>query len=180
MQNDINSPCATEDAATAEIKSPSAADLLETVKGYRADAGDGLTDEEFTFFLQRKHLPAEAGFSFVCFHNACVTLAVPPQQDKAWHPGAGWISPAKEKIAASIAQRHRFMLSEPPDAALKFLVPEGWAIRHHLEFSNRRETLIIAHPEFLKIRLYASNKSLVFPPSPGLLEELAALYQTEV
>lgn len=171
---------AEETAKRPAAHSPPAIDLIETLKSVRATAGDGLSDEEFTFFAREKHLPGEAGFHFLCFHKGCATFSVPPQDCAAWHPENRWISPEKEKIAAGLAKKYSLMLSEPPDAALKILIPVGVTIHHHLELSNRKETIIVAHPEFLKIRLFSSDKNLVFPPMPGLLKDLAGLYQANL
>jgi hypothetical protein len=167
-------------AAIAErIMPPTAGNLLETVKYNRAMTGDALEDDEFSFLMLQKHLPTEADFEFLCFRKGCVTLSVPLQDDACWHPAHGWISPEKEKVAALLAKKYKLMLSEPPDAGLRSLVPCGMAIRHHIQLWNRKETIVIAHPEFLKVRLYASDTGLVFPPVPGLLKDLAALYRPQ-
>lgn len=155
-------------------------DLLESVKEIRARVGESLDDEEFTFFLRQMHLPEESGFRFLCFHDGFVTLSVPHQDDESWRPRNKWISTEKEKIATGLAKKYKLLLSEPPDAALRWIVPCDVTIRHHIHFSNRRETIIIAHPEFLKIRLYSSQNGLVFPPAPGLLEDMAVLYDAEL
>jgi hypothetical protein len=153
-----------------------ATDLLETVKYLRATAGDSLDDNEFTFLVQEKNLPAEAGFRFLCFDKGCVMLAVPTQENASWHPTEGWIPPAKEKIATRLAKKYGFMLCEPPDLGTRLHLPYGMATHHHLEFCKRNETVVIAHPGFIKIRLYSLKTGLVFPPMPGFLNELAELY----
>lgn len=152
-------------------------DLLETIKSFRSAVGDALEDEEFSFYMLGKNPPAQDGFSFLCFHNGFVTLNVPPQDDAAWHPANAWISPEKEKLARKFAEDHSLLLSEPPDSTLRFLLPAGKKVHHHLHFCNRKETIVIAQPEFLKIRLYASGTRMVLPPVPGMLKELSALYQ---
>lgn len=167
-------------AMAGRIMPPAAEDLLETVKCNRTMTGDALEDDEFSFLMLQKRLPTEADFKFLCFHKGCVTLSVPLQDDACWHPGKGWISPEKEQVAVQLAKKYKLMLSEPPDAALRSLVPYGMAVRHHLQFWNRKETIVVAHPEFLKVRLYASETGLVFPPVPGLLKDLAALYRPHV
>jgi hypothetical protein len=167
----------TKGSVAANTTSAPDGDLLETVKVMRANAGDGLDDEEFTFFMFKSHLPAEAGFRFLCFHDGCVTFSVPPQDDASWRPPDRWISPDKERIAARVAEKFGLMLSEPPDVGLRLVLPNGRDIRHHLQLSNRKETIVIAHPTFLKIRLYASDTGLVFPQACGLLKDLSALYE---
>ena len=172
MQNSL-----MEDAAGREISDQRKPSLLETIRRIRARVGDALEDQEFTFFLLRQDLPAEAGFSFLCFHDGCVTLTVPPQDLAAWHPPIGWINPAKESIGVQIAEKHGLFLSEPLDVPRTVAPPGLGEVHHHLLLSSRKENLIIAHPEFLKLRLYATGTELPLPLAPNLLEHLAALYQ---
>ena len=167
-----------KDSVAADSVTAPGEDLLETLKNFRAATGDGLDDEEFTFFMleRQKDLPAESGFRFLCFHEGCATLSVPRQDAESWRAAGRWMSLNKEAIAVRLAEKYGFMLSEPPDATLTLIVPNGFAVRHHLEFSNRKETIIVAHPEYLKIRLYASDNGLIFPRAKGLLQDLAELY----
>jgi hypothetical protein len=151
--------------------------LLETIRRIRARAADALTDYELTCFLQRWDLPAEEGFTFLCFHDGCVTLAVPAQDQTSRPPRSAWITPAKERIAAALARKHGLFVSEPPDAPPAFLSVGAWETHHHLRLSNRKETIIIAYPEFLKIRLYATGTNLDLHLAPELLKDLSALYK---
>src|SRR5271166_1606834 len=111
--------------------------LLETIRRFRARAGDALSDNEFTFFLLKWNLPAEQGFAFVCFQDGCVTLAVPVQDVSSSHPRSGWITPAKERMATELARKHGLFLSEPPDAPPAFVSPGTWETHHHLRLSTR-------------------------------------------
>jgi len=175
--------------------------LLETIRRIRARARDALGEDELTFFLQRWDLPEEEGFAFLCFRDGCVTLAVPtqyqtsritkacefasgsvifsaPAQDKtSRHPRSEWITPAREKIAAELARKHGLFVCEPPDAPPAFVPSGAWETHHHLRLSNRKETIVIAYPEFLKIRLYATGKNLDLHHAPDLLKDLSALYR---
>jgi hypothetical protein len=185
-------------AALAPQPTPS---LLETIRRIRARAGDALADDELTFFLQRWDLPEEEGFTFLCFRDGCVTLAVPAQYQTSRmtkacefvsadvvlaaaapdpsprHPRYAWITPARERIAAELARKHGLFVCEPPDAPPAFVPTAAWEINHHLRLSNRKETIIIAYPEFLKIRLYATGKNLDLHLAPDLLKDLSALYR---
>jgi len=165
-----------EGATRVEFPSQKTEFLLEIIRTIRARVGDGLEDEEFAFFLQRRNLPEDSGFTFMCYHDGCVTLAVPPQDGTSWQQ-SGWIAPAKEIIGVELAQKHGLILSAPPDAPPTFISSGAWEYHHHLRLSNRKETLIIAHPEFLKIRLYDTGTNLDIPLAPELLKELSALYK---
>jgi hypothetical protein len=164
---------------TSVINPTKRLDLLGLIRQSRQTVSSGLADEEFTFFLLKKKLPTEAGFEFLCFHDGCVSLTVPPQDDRCWHPSTGWVSAVKEKLAEAFARKHRLTVSEPPDSSLLFLLPDGAKLNHHLRFSDRRETVVIAHPEYLKIRLYSSDKNLMLPLAQDLLSDLAALYRND-
>lgn len=155
-------------------------DFLETVKRLRACTGDCLSDEEFTFLMLEKRIRTPNGFRFLCFHNGCVTLGVPDQDENAWHSADHWILDCKEKIAKALAKKYGLMFSKPPDACFRVVLPYGMKTHHHLQFANRKETVIFVHPHFLKIRLYASDTHLILPPAPGLLEDLAAFYRGDL
>lgn len=171
MTNELKSPPSNETR-----KSETAYDLLESIKYIREIVGDGLQDEEFNAFVTQKKLRPEAGFGFLCFHNGCVTFSVPRQDDRAWHPVTGWICHRKEELAEGFGKKHKLSVSEPPDTSLLFQLPNNAWMHHHFRFYDRRETIVIAHPEFLKIRLYDSDKQLPLPRKPGFLADLSALY----
>ena len=165
------------------------AHLLETIQALRAGVGDGLNDDELNYMLRQILLPSEAGFGFLSFLNGFVTLTVPQQQLTDWYPeqGTGWIVKAKERIARSIAAKHQLSLSEPPDESPSSLFPpaEPAKLHHHLEFSNRWETVVVAHPYYLKVRLFGATSTLLYARlaqnplrlSPDLLRDISALYQ---
>jgi hypothetical protein len=162
---------------TLPLPSQKAESLLEAIRRLRARAGDSLSDDEFTFFLLKWNPPAEKGFAFVCFQDRCVTLAVPAQDENSCLPRSGWITPAKERIGAELAQKDGLFLSHPTDAPPAFVSPGVWETHHHLRLSTRKETIITAYPEFLKTRIYATGTNLDLPLAPELLEDLSALYQ---
>jgi hypothetical protein len=207
----VSGPIPVPDTAHSRAGSPSGAELppqqtqslLETIRRIRARAGDALEEDELTFFLQRWDLPAEAGFTFLCFHDGCVTLAVPApdqpsritkaiefqsgsvvlavpaQNNTPRQPRSAWITPAKEKIATAIARKHGLFVCEPPDSPPAFFPSEAWETHHHLRLSNRKETMVIAYPEFLKIRLYATGTNLDLHLAPDFLKDLSALYRED-
>lgn len=162
---------------TLPFQSPQTQSLLDTIRRVRARAADALADDELTFFLLRWNLPTEEGFTFLCFHDGWVTLAVPAQAETSRQPRSAWITPARERIGAELARKHGLFLCEPPDAPPAFYASGTWEIHHHLRLSSRKETRIIAYPEFLKIRLYATGSGLALPLAPDLLRDLSALYQ---
>lgn len=162
-------------------------DLLESIRAARTRVGDGLNDDELTRLLRQTGLPTEAGFGFLSFSDSFVTLTVPPQVLTNWYPEKGWIKEAKERIARAIAEKHGLSLCEPPDQSPSFLVPRSdlQAIYHHLELINRVETVVVAHPLYLKVRLFGAAPAVRYlwdgqTPlqfSRDLLPDLAALYQ---
>jgi hypothetical protein len=161
--------------------------LLDRLRAARANVGDGLNDIEFTLFLQHRGLPAEAGFGFICFSDGFVTLSVPPQDLSTWYPDKGWIRVEKEQIARAIAAKYSIALCEPPDHAPQFVLPSSTCerIHHHLEMTANGQTAVIAHPQYLKIRVFGSTGRSHFscsqhplPLHPELLRDLSALYES--
>jgi hypothetical protein len=158
--------------------------LLDSIRAIRAEVGDRLNEDEFTRLLRQTELPIEAEFSFLSYSDRFVTLSVPRQELANWYPEKGWISPAKEKIARAIADKYGLSMCEPPDMAHPCL--DSPNPHHHLELCNHLETIIIVHPQFLKIRLFIATsltqnariaqRPLLFGPS--LLEDLSGLYKT--
>jgi len=175
------------DAPRAELASAPAARLLDAIRTIRASVGDGLNDDELTRLLRQTALPVEAGFAFLSFSEGFVTLTVPPQDPAKWYPEKGWIMPGKEQIARGIAARYGLSLCEPPDQSSHLLLPasELPAVHHHLELINPVETVVVAHPQYLKIRLYGAPPTARYlcngqPPlvlGQDVLHDLAALYQ---
>lgn len=161
--------------------------LLESIRDIRASIGDGLNDDELTRFLRQSTLPDEAGFTFLSFSDGFVTMTVPPQDPANWYPEKGWIVAEKERLARAIAEKYELSLCEPPDETSAFLYPrkDSPDIHHHLEFTNRVETVVIAHPRYLKIRLLGASPSSRYEwhtqnalqLGPGLLQVLSALYE---
>ena len=111
-------------------------------------------------------------------------LSVPRQELATWYPKEGWIAPAKEKIAQAIADKYELMLAEPPDAPMS---GRGARTHHHLELNSLWETSIVAHPRYLKVRLFGTvSGSRLARGASGplwlgsdLLRDLSALYQTQ-
>jgi hypothetical protein len=157
--------------------------MLQAIRAIQSAIGDGLNDVELTALLQKRELPTEAGFAFLNYCDRVVTLSVPEQNPDEWYPKAGWITPEKESIARSITEKHDLTLYEPPDTLYPW--NDSPNFHHHLEMSNGRETIIIVHSQYLKIRLFvaadplhntrAAQKPINF--GRNLLQDLATLYQ---
>jgi hypothetical protein len=158
--------------------------LLDAIKAFKSSVGDDLNDDELTrLLLISAALPTEAGFAFVSYCERNVTLSVPKQDLADWYPEKGWISHQKEQAAQAIAKKYELTLCEPPDA--QYVCLDCPNPHHHFEFSNKRETVILVHPRYLKVRLFlitdntrsakAALRSL--PLCPNLLCDLSALYQ---
>jgi hypothetical protein len=162
--------------------------LLDTIGAIRASIGDGLNDDELTRLMRQATLLNEAGFSFLSFSHGFVTLTVPHQDLANWYPDKGWIVPEKERIARAIAEKYGLSLCEPPNdtSSPRFLQLESPPAHHHLELVNRRETIIVAHPNYLKVRLLGTRSGSRYLPfveaplplGPDLLHDLSALYQS--
>ena len=154
---------------------PTAPNLLERIVSLRTTVGDGLNDDELTRLLRMEDLPSEDGFTFVSLCQGCATFSVPPQHSVRWYPERGWIVPAKEAIAKSIAEKCGLSLFEPPDEKFSFSPADSEGY-HHLEMGYESETIVIAHPHYLKIRLFNPETRRPLSLPADLLEQLAALY----
>ena len=171
----------TETHAIADVH------LLDTLKWLCARFGDSVNDDELTQLLRKTALPTEAGFAFLRFSNGCVTLTVPPQNLADWCAENGSFTPLKRWVAGLIAEKHGLSVQETIQDASKPVFPttEGPHIHNHLELSDPSETLLVAHPRFLKVRMFesgsadrddlGSNKMVTF--RPDLLEDLSLLYE---
>ena len=114
-------------------------------------------------------------------------MTVPAQDLAKWYPETGWIAAGKERIARTLAAKYELSLCEPPDESSGFLFPRGDARNnhHHLEWTNPVETVLVAHPRYLKVRLfgavpsarYAGNVRSPLGLGPDLLADLSSLYR---
>ena len=174
--------------AAGEASSQSRTHLLHTIRATRESVGEGLNDDEFTrLLLLEAVLPTEAGFTFLSFSGGVVTLSVPQQDLAKWYPDQGWVTPEKERIAKAIAQKYGLSLCEPPDLVSSFRFPDLQQadVHHHLELATRRETVVVAHPKYLKVRLcrdaahgaFYVDASKPLELGPDLLQDLAGLYR---
>lgn len=162
--------------------------LLDRIRAVRASVGEGLNDEELTCLLRQTPLPTEAGFAFLSYSNGCVTLTVPPQDPARWYPDTGWIAEAKERLASALAEKYELFLSEPPDRNADAVFPgfEARAVPHHLELTDELETVVVAHPLYLKVRLFGAARTgryrwqgfVALRFGPDLLQDLAGLYRS--
>lgn len=177
----------TPDTSCNEVVSRRSTQLLDRVRAIRASVGDSLNEIEFTQLVKRLTLPAEAGFEFLNFSGGFVLLAVPQQDPANWYPEQGWIVAEKEQIARKIADKHELSFCEPPDTTPSSLFPgtEPPELHHHLELNNRWETVVVAHPYYLKVRLFGATSAILYArtaQSPlnlraELLHDLSALYR---
>lgn len=157
--------------------------LVNNVVELRKDVGDGLNDFEFTFLLHRKLGAPIDGFSILSFSEGTITLNVPEQDLNKWFSETAWIEPSKEAEARAIAARYGLNLCEPPDK-LSYILPSPRA-HHHLELVTRWETVVVAHPLYLKIRIFsvgADNRviwtpKISQPPVAPLTADLVSLYE---
>jgi hypothetical protein len=162
--------------------------LLDIIKSFWMYLGSDLDDNELSLFLRDACLPVEAGFSFQSFSTGSVTLAVPEQNPAEWYSKESWIAPEKESIATAIARKYRLSLSKPVDGPLHFHPPTGLGAHHHLVLADYRQTVIVAHPLFLKIRLfgksmehtYGGNLQFPLPLGHNLLEDISPLYERKL
>ena len=158
--------------------------LLDRIRALRAATHDGLNDSELTHLLLADCPVSEEGFSFACFSDGCVTLAVPRQNTADWYPPDGWIASGKEALARELAERHGLEISEPPDSTGFWGSVDAGRIHHHLALYNSRETVIVIHPRYLKIRLFGKEPGVTggcggataLFGGTNLLRELASFY----
>ena len=178
----------TSGRASCDAPSNSQIHLLDAIRASIESVGEALNDDELTrLLLLNTDLPTEAGFTFLSFCGGVVTLSVPKQDLAKWYPDQGRVSPEKEKIARELGEKYGLTLCEPPDRSSSSWFPdfEQARIHHHLELVARRETIIIAHPKYLKVRMYCDiadsgfTKKAAKPLAlgPELLQELSALYR---
>ena len=159
--------------------------LLETILAIRSSVGEGLSDDELTRLLGTTLL-SEAGFGFLSFSKGWVTLTVPEQDLASWYPEQGWIAPEKEKVAGVIAEKYELSLYEPVDTATSYWHPAQGPqlVHHHIELRDAQQTVIVAHPQYLKVRIlgrserYRYDWEALCPVTlgPKLLQDLSALY----
>lgn len=161
--------------------------LLDAIRTIKASVGDGLNDFELTRLLQQTAVPTEAGFMFLTYCDRYVTLGVPRQDLVKWYPEKGWIVVEKEEMARTIAIKYGLSLCEPPDTDISQPASQSVAPKHHhhLELSLDREAVIVAHPKYLKVRLFNATAATLclrgvqtpLTLDPELLQDLSALYQ---
>ena len=143
--------------------------VLLMIRAMRNDVGPDLKEDALTdlILLEGGDLSAH-GFRFLRLSDGFVVFATPPQDCSKWYRQKGWPCAEKEAVAHAIARKYALDMSEPPDVSGLSGEP-----RHHFGFHRAGNTIIVAHPKYLKILL----------PDPPvnaedtLLEDLAALYK---
>jgi hypothetical protein len=147
--------------------------LIETIRRARESVGAELSDYELTDLVHARGELAEDGFTFLRVSKGFALFSVPRQNASKWYGQNVWLSPEKEKQAREIAKRYGLKICEPPDHNI-LSVPD----HHHFDFyrdegKTFQRTVVIAHPEFLKIRV----TSQPLPLEHHLLGDLASLYE---
>ena len=103
---------------------------------------------------------------------------VPKQKGEGWYDEKGWIKKEKMEAGKKIAEKYQFTISQPPDS--KNSTADNPHPHHHLQLSSPQETMVIIHPQFVKIRLYtiASHTTKAERPLKKceLLKDLGELY----
>jgi hypothetical protein len=155
--------------------------LLKRIQSMREEAGGEVNDEEFTRLLREARIPEQDGFTFLSYCDRFVMFTVPHQQADDWYEEKGKIKRDKLEAAKKIGEKYEFIVSQPPD--VKNASSDNPNPHHRLQLSNPLETIVIIHPQFLKIRIYtlASNTSKVERPFKKceLLKDLAGLYSSK-
>ena len=143
--------------------------VLLVIRAMRNDVGQGLKEDALTdlILLEGGGLSAH-GFRFLRLSGGFVVFATQPQDRSKWYRQKGWPCAEKEAVARAIARKYALEISEPPDVS----GPSGEP-HHHLEFHRHENTIIEAHPKYLKILL----PDLPVIAEDTLLEDLAALYK---
>jgi hypothetical protein len=183
MNNPASTLEKTDGHSAAETKPGTP--LLDKITDIKASTGDGLNDFELTRLLEKSELPKDAGFEFLSYAERVLTLSVPKQDCKKWYPEKGWITPEKEKKAKEIAEKYELAVCEPPDS--HYTMPGKKEAHHHLEMCNDRETIVVIHPLYLKLRLFLTTNSTrsgqaaqrPLSLGPDLLKDLASLYDQD-
>ena len=174
-------------APNAQAVSKPITRLFDTIRVTRTCVGDGLNDDELTWLLRETALPTEEGFTFLSFRSGITTLNVPHQDLANWYSTQGWITVEKKRIAEAIAKKYGLLVGEPPDelSITQFSASDLPGIHHHLELRNRWDAIIVAHPNYIKVRMFGASPEsrYVWDPNkpvllgPDLLNHLSDLYQ---
>ena len=143
--------------------------VLLVIRAMKNDVGRGLKEDALTdLILLEGGGQSEHSFRFLRLSDGFAVFATPLQDRSKWYRQEGWPCAEKELVTRAIAQKYALEISEPPDVSGLSGEP-----RHHFGFHRAGNTIIVAHPKYLKILL----------PDPPvnaedtLLEDLAALYK---
>ena len=160
-----------------------AADLVSAAMRLRCSIGDGLNDFEFTEFIKSRLPSSSDGFGILSFSEGCLTLSVPFQSCANWYGEECKIAGPKDVAAREIADRHQLTLCEPPDKLVYGSLGPG--AHRHLEFANRWNTVAVAHPLYVKLRVCSGGEHHDLPVESeaaiaqctGLVRDLVTLYR---
>jgi hypothetical protein len=143
--------------------------LLEAIRQFWQLVGSEVSDLELTDLIHERGELVDHGFKFLRLSNDFALFSVPEQDPNKCRGETTWLSPEKEKTARTIAGKYHLEIYEPPDDAGLFRIHRN---RHHFDFTCPLGPVVIAHPQYLKVRL--SRKPLYL--EQDLLSELASLY----
>ena len=146
-------------------------DVLAKVRELQTEIGQGVDEAVLTDLLRAEGELEAYGFRFLRISGGFAVFEVPKQNARDWYREGGWPAAAKERIASRIAAKHHLELHEPPDVETVY----GGEYRHHIVLDSSKDTLVVAHPRYLKIRI--SRRQGI--PGPTLMEDLHSLYCEE-
>ena len=152
-----------------------ASGLVTQAMKLRSCIGDGLNDFEFTEFIKSKLGQSQDGFGILSFSEGCLTVSVPAQKPADWYGEKCAIARTKEDAARAIAERHQLTLCEPPDKLVYGALGPG--AHRHLEFANRWNTVAVAHPLYVKLRVCGGEHHNVPVDSEAAVAQCAELFR---
>jgi hypothetical protein len=144
--------------------------VLMIIRRTMNDVGSSLKEDALSDLIHLQGEGIEHGFRFLRLSDGFAVFGTPRQDRSKWYRRKGWLCPDKEATAASIASKYNLEISEPPDVDLG----REDEMHHHCEFYRDGQTMVVAHPSYLKVRI-SQRPSL---PEETLLEDLSALYTT--
>jgi hypothetical protein len=163
--------------------------LLDQIRSFRHEIGDGLNDDEITRLIRRASLDEDSEFEFLSYSSGFVTLCSREKCIGRRISNEMWVSPKRMECAVNIAAKYGLEVYEPLNVDNTFTVFGGSQTRQrHFEFAFRQETIAIAHSVYIKVLLYMP-KSLMLRhktelnqvfSSSALLADLAQLYTESV
>ncbi len=142
-------------------------DILARIRELNRELGEGINEDIVSDLIQWEGASCEHGFAFLRISEGFAVFSVPSQNHANWYGKVGRLAVERKEIARKIAKKYHLHLYEPPAG--------GGYIRechHHFELMHEDQTLIVAHPRYVKIRI--TGRPVI--QERNLLENLSALY----